>query len=143
MRTKCQETTDFFCNASGLFRRLRRSQSMQLTGWFTKKYRETGFANETEIKETLALDEHIKNLPTGQMELLTLNDKSETAHAHLHVRVPPDYRIPEFKSDLFPRLKTPLISSLGANLRFKDTALGRRNARIFGTGGGKGKGQPW
>jgi len=143
MRTKCQETTDFFCNASGPFRRLRRSQSMQLTGWFTKKYRETGCANETEIKETLALDEHIKNLPTGQMELLTLNDKSETAHAHLHVRVSPDYRIPEFKSDLFPRLKTPLISSLGANLRFKDTALGRRNARIFGTGSGKGKGQPW
>ena len=142
MRTKCQETTDFFCNASGPVRRMRRSQSLQRTGWFSKKYQETGFANDTEIKETLALDEHIKNLPTGQMELLTLTKKSETEHAHLHVRVPPDYKMPGFKPDLFPHLKAQLVSSLGANLRFKDATLGRRNARIFGKNT-KGKSQPW
>jgi hypothetical protein len=148
MRSKCQETTDFFCNASGPVRRMRRSQSMQRTGWFTNKYQETGFANDTEIKETLALDEHIKNLPTGQMELVTLNERSETAHAHLHVRVPPDFTMPGFKPELFPRLKTPLISSRGANLRFKDAGLARRNSRISGLGLGssattKGKSQSW
>jgi len=37
--------------------------------------------------ETRALDEHIKNLPKGQMEILMTDDTRGTLHAHLHVRL--------------------------------------------------------
>ena len=39
-------------------------------------------------RETRALDEHIKNLPKGQMEILMTDDTRGTLHAHLHVRTP-------------------------------------------------------
>jgi hypothetical protein len=44
--------------------------------------------------ETRAHDEHIKNLPKGQMEILMTDDIRGTLHKLLHIRPPQNIRIP-------------------------------------------------
>jgi hypothetical protein len=46
------------------------------------------FGSETDIKDTSSQDEHIKNLPVGQMEILMTDHRQGTLHSYLHVRVP-------------------------------------------------------
>src|SRR6266404_4308957 len=70
-----------------------------------------------------ARDEHIKNLPKGQMEILMTDDTRGTLHTHLHVRPPTDVRVPHFEPVLYPRLKQSRAASIGANLRFKSGEL--------------------
>jgi hypothetical protein len=95
-----------------------------------ERYEETGRAVDIQAIETRALDEHIKNLPKGQMEILMTDDTRGTLHAHLHVRPPADIQVPHFEPMLFPRLKQSRAASAGANLRFKSAELtGTRYAR--------------
>jgi len=124
LRTRDEETARYFLRASAEHPVTRRNLSMQrwkLFGYET--YEETGRAVDIQDKETRALDEHIKNLPKGQMEILMTNDTRGTLHAHLHVRPPTDVRVPHFKPELYPRLKHSRASSMGANLRFKTPEL--------------------
>jgi hypothetical protein len=69
------------------------------------------------------LDEHIKNLPKGQMEILMTDDTRGTLHQLLHVRPPQDVTIPNFEPQLYPRLLESVEHSAGANLRFKTPEL--------------------
>ncbi|MGB7556383.1 MAG: hypothetical protein WBM04_18595, partial [Candidatus Korobacteraceae bacterium] len=80
---------------------------------------------------TRALDEHIKNLPKGQMEILMTDDTRGTLHQLLHVRPPQDVTVPNFEPKLYPRLLESVVQSAGANLRFKtpELAATRRFAR--------------
>ena len=50
---------------------MRRSMRIRKTGLFQDTYREEGDGSHTEIRETLAQEEHIKRMPTGQMEMLS------------------------------------------------------------------------
>src|SRR3989449_5805633 len=75
LRTKDEETTRYFLRASAEHTVTRRSVSMyrrRLFGY--EKYEPTDRAVEREDRETRALDEHIKNLPKGQMEILMTDD---------------------------------------------------------------------
>jgi len=45
-----------------------RSLAVRRTGIFTTKYMETGTGSESDFRETRAREDHIKNLPVGQME---------------------------------------------------------------------------
>ena len=135
LRTRDEETARYFLRASAEHSVIRRNLSMQrwkLFGYET--YEETGRAVDIQDKETRALDEHIKNLPKGQMEILMTDDTRGTLHAHLHVRPPADVRVPHFKPELYPRLKHSRASSMGANLRFKtpDLAATRHGRRPSG-----------
>jgi len=96
-----------------------------------ERYQPTDRATEREDRETRALDEHIKNLPKGQMEILMTDDTRGTLHQLLHIRPPKDVTIPEFEPKLYPRLMESVEHSAGANLRFKTTELAtaRRLAR--------------
>ena len=105
-----------------------------------EKYEDTGRAVESEDRETRALDEHIKNLPKGQMEILMTDDTRGTLHTLLHVRPPADVRIPGgnpshrpggWTPELYSRLRHSRAESIGANLRFKtpDLAANDRAAR--------------
>ncbi len=92
-------------------------------------YTQTEGAVEHEDKETRALDEHIKNLPKAQMEILMTDDARGTLHGLLHVRAPEDVSIPQFKPQIYPTLRQSREDSAGANLRFKTpelAAVGRR-----------------
>ena len=118
--TRDEETARHFLRASSEQRVTRRSRSMQRTRMFGfEKYEETGRAVESEERETRARDDHIKNLPTGQIEILMTDQTRGTLHGHLHVRPPVDVRIPHFIPELYPQLRHSREGSVGANLRFK------------------------
>jgi len=124
MRTRDEETASYFLKASAEHRVTRRNLSMEKGKLFGfESYEETGRAVDVETRETRSLDEHIKNLPKGQMEILMTDDTRGTLHAHLHVRPPTDVTIPSFRPELYPRLKQSRATSVGANLRFKSPAF--------------------
>jgi Type IV secretory system Conjugative DNA transfer len=131
LRTRDEETARYFLRASAEHQVTRRSLSMERWKFFGyERYEETGRAVDVQATETRALDEHIKNLPKGQMEILMTDDTRGTLHSHLHVRPPTDVRVPHFGPALYPRLKQSRMSSVGANLRFKSTELAEpRSAR--------------
>jgi integrase len=72
---------------------------------------------ESEERETRARDDHIKNLPTGQIEILMTDQSRGTLHGHLHVRPPADVRIPHFIPELYPQLRHSREGWLFANPR--------------------------
>jgi hypothetical protein len=128
LRTRDEETTRYFLQASAEHTVTRRSVSMHRSRMFGyEKYQATDRAVESEDRETRALDEHIKNLPKGQMEILMTDDTRGTLHQLLHVRPPQDVRVPNFEPELFPRLRQSLEQSGGANLRFKTPELAAAN----------------
>ena len=129
LHTRDEETTQYFLKASARVRQKRRTLTVQRTGIFEDKYEPVGFGSETDIKDTRAQDEHIKNLPVGQMEILMTDSRQGTLHSHLHVRVPQKYRFPGFEPTIYPRLYSPSHLE-GANLRFKDQELVRRHGRV-------------
>jgi hypothetical protein len=130
LRTRDEETTQYFLRASAEHRVTRRSVSMQRWKLFGyERYEQTERAVDREEKETRALDEHIKNLPKAQMEILMTDDARGTLHRLLHVRTPEDVIIPRFKPQLYPTLRQSREDSVGANLRFKSpevAPVGRR-----------------
>jgi hypothetical protein len=129
LHTRDEETTQYFLKASARVRQKRRTLTVQRKGLFEEKYEPIGFGSETDIKETRAQDEHIKNLPVGQMEILMTDALQGTLHSHLHVRRPRNYRFPGLEPIIYPRLYSPSHFD-GANLRFRDPDLMRRHGRI-------------
>jgi hypothetical protein len=128
LRTRDEETARYFLQASAEHTVTRRSVSMHRWRMFGyEKYQATDRAVESEDRETRALDEHIKNLPKGQMEILMTDDTRGTLHQLLHVRPPQDVRVPNFEPELYPRLRQSLEQSGGANLRFKTPELAAAN----------------
>jgi len=95
---------------------------------FTPKYIETGTGSESEAKETRAREDHIKNLPVGQMEILMVDSREGTLHSHLHVRRAPSHRLDRIDEYLYPKMHSLLDPGTGVNLRFKD-AQNRRQRR--------------
>ena len=129
LHTRDEETTQYFLKASARVRQKRRTLTVQRTGLFEEKYEPIGFGSETDIKETRAQDEHIKNLPVGQMEILMTDSREGTLHSHLHVRRPCNYRFPGLEPTIYSRLYSPSHFE-GANLRFRDPDLMRRHGRV-------------
>src|SRR6266404_5916702 len=124
LRTRDEETARYFLRASAEHQVTRRNLSMERWKFFgLERYEETGRAIDVQATETRALDEHIKNLPKGQMDILMTDDTRGTLHTHLHVRPPTDVRVPHFEPVLYPRLKQSRAASIGANLRFKSAEL--------------------
>ena len=124
LRTRDEETSRYFLRASAEHRVTRRSVSMQRWRLFGyEKYQQTDGAVEREDRETRALDEHIKNLPKAQMEILMTDDARGTLHTLLHVRAPEEVTVPRFTPQLYPTLRQSREDSAGANLRFKSPEL--------------------
>ena len=73
MNVSEENTAQWFLKASARIATKRRSLSVRKTGIFTPKYIETGTGSESEAKETRAREDHIKNLPVGQMEILMVD----------------------------------------------------------------------
>jgi hypothetical protein len=129
LRTKDEETAQYFLKASARVPQKRRTLTVQRTGVFEDRYEPVGFGSETDVKDTRAKDEHIKNLPVGQMEILMTENRLGTLHSHLHVRVPRQYRFPGLEPKIYPRLHA-VSHTEGANLRFKDPEVVRRTGRL-------------
>jgi len=131
MRTRDEETAQYFLQASAEHRITRRNLSLERKRFFGfERYQETGRAVDVEARETRAHDEQIKNLPKGQMQILMTDDTRGTLHSHLHVRPPTDVTVPHFEPELYSRLEHSRLTSKGANLRFKGPEFsGNRYAR--------------
>jgi type IV secretory pathway TraG/TraD family ATPase VirD4 len=136
-----ENTSQWFLKASAKFATKRRSLSVRRTGLFSAKYMETGTGSESEIKETRAREDHIKNLPVGQMEVLMVDSLEGTRHSHLHVRRAPRYQITGLDCQLYPKLHSRLDPDLGVNLRFQEVEnrkqRRRRTSGVAAEGGGK------
>jgi hypothetical protein len=121
MRTRDEETARYFMNASAEHTVTKRSISTERFRFFGfEKFTKTDRGTESEARETRAQDEHIKNLPKGQMEILQTDDTLGTLHRLLHVRPPASVGV---EPRLYPRLRQSLEQSKGANLRFKSNAM--------------------
>ena len=132
LRTRDEETARYFLNASARVTGERRTMTVEKKGVLEERYREIGFGSVTEIEKTRAVDYQIKNLPVGQMQVLTTDNRVGTLHMHVHVRRPKRYRLPSFEPVIYPRLQQVSSHAEGANLRFKNADLARRMNRIFG-----------
>ena len=93
MNVSEENTAQWFLKASARIATKRRSLSVRRTGMFSTKYTETGTGSESDIKETRAREDHIKNLPVGQMEILMVDSREGTRHSHLHVRRAPRFQL--------------------------------------------------
>jgi TraM recognition site of TraD and TraG len=132
LRTRDEETARYFLNASARVTGERRTMTVEKKGLLEQRYEEIGFGSITEIEKTRAVDFQIKNLPVGQMQVLTTDNRLGTLHMHLHVRRPQRYSLASFESVIYPRLHQANSRTNGANLRFKNPDLARRMNRIFG-----------
>ena len=123
LRTRDEDTAQYFLNASARVRQLRRSMSIRKKGIFKPSYEDQGVGSQTEIKETRSQEEHIKNLPVGQMEYLMSDKRFGTIHGHAHVRVAPVDRLSSVVPEILPRYASLYNPEIGANLRFRNVTL--------------------
>ena len=128
-----ESTAQWFLKASSRVVTKRRSLAVRRTGLFTSKYIETGTGSESDARETRAREDHIKNLPIGQMQILMADAREGTLHSHLHVRRHPSYKPEDFASGLYPKMHNYLDPGVGANLRFHEEENRRSRRRSSGS----------
>jgi hypothetical protein len=142
MNVSEENTAQWFLKASARIATKRRSLSVRRTGLFSTKYTETGTGSESDIRETRAREDHIKNLPVGQMEILMVDNREGTRHSHLHVRRAPRFQVEGIAPFLYPKMHSYLDPEIGVNLRFKEAEnrkqRRRRTAGLF-LGGANGE----
>ena len=131
MRTFDETTTNFFRNASSRMRRQKRVDLIEDVGLLQENYKKSGKGSTTEVLEFRAEDYVLKNLPTGQMQVLMSDDASEAQYFNLQVRQAPEYVLDSWEMPLYPRLRYLIANSNGAHLQFRNDDLGRRYGRNF------------
>ncbi len=129
LRTKDEETAKYFLNASARVRQMRRSMRIRKRGLFNPDYEEGIEGSQTEIKDTLAQDEHIKKMPVGQMEMLVTDPILGTIHKHLHIRKASSHWLPRVPMNVYPKLTTLASDSHGLNLSFPNPELEEKRHR--------------
>ena len=135
MNVSEENTAQWFLKASARIATKRRSLAVRRTGVFSTKYTEIGTGSESDIKETRAREDHIKNLPVGQMEILMVDSREGTRYSHLHVRRAPRFELEGMRPSLYPRMHSYLDPKIGVNLRFRESEnrkqRRRRTAGLF------------
>jgi hypothetical protein len=129
MNVSEENTAQWFLKASAKVATKRRNLAVRRTGVFSAKYIETGTGSESEMKETRAREEHIKNLPVGQMEILMVDSREGTRYSHLHVRRTPSFRLEGLSPRLYPKMHSCLDPEIGVNLRFKEAENRQKRRR--------------
>ncbi|MGB6131350.1 MAG: type IV secretory system conjugative DNA transfer family protein [Acidobacteriaceae bacterium] len=129
LRTKDEETAKYFLNASARVRQMRRSMHVEKRGVFNTQFEEGMEGSQTEIKDTLAQDEHIKKMPVGQMEMLVTDPILGTIHKHLHIRKASSHWLPRVPINVYPKLLTLASDTHGLNLSFPTPELEEKRQR--------------
>jgi type IV secretory pathway TraG/TraD family ATPase VirD4 len=129
LRTKDEETAKYFLNASARVRQMRRSMRILKKGVFNPEFEEGIEGSQTEIKDTLAQDEHIKKMPVGQMEMLVTDPIHGTIHKHLHIRKASSQWLPRVPMNVYRKLDTLEAASRGLNLSFPVPDLEEKRQR--------------
>ena len=129
LRTKDEETAKYFLNASARVRQMRRSMHVEKRGVFNTQFEEGTEGSQTEIKDTLAQDEHIKKMPVGQMEMLVTDPILGTIHKHLHIRKASSHWLPRVPMNVYPKLLPLASDTHGLNLSFPTPELEEKRQR--------------
>ena len=129
LRIKDEETAQDFLKASARIRQMRRSMRIRKSGLFQTSYKEEGDGSQTEVRETLAQEEHIKRMPTGQMEMLAPDRLRGVLHRHVHIRQPFRHWLPGVPENLYPKYATCQDDTEGLNLRFSNPELEEKRTR--------------
>jgi hypothetical protein len=129
LRTKDEETAQYFLKASARVRQMRRSMHVQKKGVFNPEFEEGTEGSQTEIKDTLAQDEHIKKMPVGQMEILMTDPFRGTIHKHVHIKKAFSHWLPQVPMNVYPKLDTVGADSHGLNLSFPVPDLEEKRQR--------------
>jgi type IV secretory pathway TraG/TraD family ATPase VirD4 len=129
LRTKDEETAQYFLKASARVRQMRRSMRVLKKGVFKPEFEEGTEGSQTEIKDTLAQDEHIKKMPVGQMEILMTDPFRGTIHKHLHIKRAFRHWLPQVPMNVYPKLDTVEADSHGLNLSFPIPDLEEKRQR--------------
>ena len=133
MKTWDEETARYFQNAASEVAAERKTERVERRNPFSADYQRTGFGSVTEAKEARVPEEHIKNLPIGQMQILMTDHRMGAPRcSHLHARRVPEFHPEFFQPAIYPPLDPAESPAPGAHLRFKDLSLMRRFARISG-----------
>jgi len=129
LRTKDEETAQYFLKASARVRQMRRSMRVQKKGVFNPEFEEGTEGSQTEIKDTLAQDEHIKKMPVGQMEILMTDPFRGTIHKHLHIKKACSHWLPQVPMNVYPKLDSVGADSHRLNLSFPVPDLEEKRQR--------------
>ena len=135
MNVSEETTVQWFLKASARVATKRRSLSVRKTGVFSTRYIETGTGSESEIKETRAREDQIKNLPTGQMQILMVDAREGTRYSHLLVRRAQSWSLPGMTARPHPKMRSVLDPTVGANLRFAEMEASKKMRRPRRTSG--------
>jgi hypothetical protein len=120
MNVSEESTVQWFLKASARVATKRRSLAVRKTGIFSSKYVETGTGSESEIKETRAREDQIKNLPTGQMQILMVDSREGTKYSHLLVRRDPAWELPGLVARPYIKVRSTLDPNIGTHLRLNE-----------------------
>ncbi|HEY4051857.1 MAG TPA: type IV secretory system conjugative DNA transfer family protein [Acidobacteriaceae bacterium] len=129
MNVSEESTVQWFMKASARVPTKRRSLAVRKTGLFSKKYVETGTGSESEIKETRAREDQIKNLPVGQMQILMDDPREGTKYSHLLVRRDPAWELPGMAPRPYPKMHSWIDPTIGAHLRFSEKENRKKRRR--------------
>jgi type IV secretory pathway TraG/TraD family ATPase VirD4 len=134
MNVSEESTVQWFLKASARVATKRRSLAVRKTGIFSSKYVETGTGSESEIKETRAREDQIKNLPTGQLQILMVDSREGTKYSHLLVRRDPAWELSGLVARPYIKMRSRLDPNMGAHLRFTEpeNRKKRRSRRTSG-----------
>ena len=133
MKTWDKPTTEYFLEAASQVPGERLTERVHRRSLFSDKYDRAGIGNTTPVKEPRVPDEHIKNLPTGQIHVLMADNRlGAPRYFHLHARRTADCRPVFFEPQIYPPIEPARSRVNGASLRFKDSGLLRRFGRING-----------
>ncbi len=86
LRIKDDDTAKMFLNESSRVKEMRRSVQFATKGLFSPTYEEQTAGTQTEVYDTAAKDEHLKRMPTGQMEALVTDHQRGAILEHIHIR---------------------------------------------------------
>jgi hypothetical protein len=136
LRAKDDPTAKMFLDASSRVKQMRRSVQFATKGLFAPTYEEQAAGTQTEVYDSAAKDEHLKRMPTGQMEALVTDHRRGAILEHLHVRQGVQSLLRESPAAAFyPPLTVRRRQSQGLHLKFSampsqltETRTKRRNS---------------
>ena len=130
LRIKDNETAKNFLDQSSLVKQMRRSVQFAKKGIFSPTYEEQDAGTQTEVTGTAAKDEHLKRMPTGQMEALVTDHRQGAILEHVHVRQGVQSLLIESPAAaLYPLLAVCRTDSTGLNLTFSETPFQQADTR--------------
>ena len=93
-------------------------------GLFAPRYEEQNAGTQTEVYDSAAKDEHLKRMPTGQMEALVTDHKRGAILEHIHIRQGfQSFLVEDTAAAFYPPLNVCRKRSLGLDLTFSGMPL--------------------